>query len=791
MRTIMKNLISTLKRFRLATTFNILGLSAAFAAFIIIMMQVNYERSFDTCHPTSDRVFRVTLPANGEFSIILPRPFIEEIIHSSAHIKEGTIINPYLGKAYFSVGKSDNKKGFRHEFMTCSPSITRVFDFAIIEGEKDCLNKPESVIIPQSLAHILFGEKSAIGQSLHCEESIWSKDRLGFVIGAVYKDFPENTQLKNVIFTAIDDEYDMTSWYSSNYLCYLLLDDKNSAETIVENFNKSFDFSKINVKGYNDIKDNITLTPLTDIYFLNEAQDGNITKSGNEETTSLIIAIAILIISIAAINFMNFSASLAPVRIKSINIQKVLGCSTAMLRVTLFIETITITTLAFLLGVLYVYIINYVGGLPFIEASLSLKDNLPLVAFCGGISVLVGCLVCIYPTFYMTSFPPIMVLRSNFGLSSSGKKLRTILIGFQFVVSIGLITAASFIWLQNKYMRDFSLGFDKDQIAIVELNSALYKEHHEEYINRLKSFPEIEDVAFSNQKLGSQDHYATSGATYKEEMISFFMLPVSWNFFEVMGISIVAGRAPGEEDNRDDRNTFFFNKQAQEKYNLEVATSFESFGKKPNLIIGILDNVKITSLRRSNDNMGFVINRNYPLTTSYIRLKGGSDYIVATNHIRETIARIDPSYPFKIEFYDTFFNQLYHKEENLRKTITVFCILAIIISIVGVFGLVIFETNARRKEIGIRKVHGATIGEILLMLNQLYIRITIVCFGIAVPLVYYGIFKWLEGFAYKTPMYWWVFILSGLLILLLTVTVVSIQSWKATRANPVDSIKNE
>ncbi|QIK59873.1 FtsX-like permease family protein [Dysgonomonas sp. HDW5A] len=791
MKKIIKNLINTLKRFRLATTFNILGLSVAFAAFIIILMQVNYERNFDRCYSTSDKVFRVTLPNNGEFSIILSRPFIEDVIHSSPHIKAGTILNPYIGKIYFSVNKEDGKNGFRHQFMTCSPSITDVFDFIVIEGEKDCLKKPESVIIPQSLARTLFGEESAVGKSLHCEEPIWSKDRLDFVIGAVYKDVPENTQIKNVIFTAIDDNYDMSNWYSSNYLCYLLLDDKSSVQTVCENFNTNFDFSKINVEGYNDIKESMALTPLTDIYFLNETQDGNITKSGNEEITKLIVAIAILIIAIAAINFMNFNASLAPLRIRSINTQKVLGCPTSLLRMTLFVETIAITSLSFILGIFYVWIIHQTGELSFIEADLSLSGNLPLVVLCAGISLVIGCLVSIYPVLYMTSFPAVMVLKSNFGLSPSGRKLRTILIGFQFVISIGLIMSASFVWLQNKYIRDFSLGFDKEQIAIVELNSDLYKKHHKEYISRLEKSPEIEGVAFSYQKLGAQDHYATTGAKYNEEMISFFMLPVSWNFFEVLGIPILEGKEPTEDDNREDRNTFFFNKHAQQKYNIEAGTSLESFKTKPNLIIGIVDNVKITSLRSGDDNIGFIMSQSYPLPVSYIRLQAGSDPVAATNHIREVVASIDPSYPFKIEFYDTVFNQLYHKEENLRQMITAFCILAIVISIVGVFGLVIFETNSKRKEIGIRKVHGATISEILVMLNQSYIRITLICFAIATPLVYYGIFKWLERFAYKTPIYWWVFVLSGLLILLLTVIIVTVQSWKAARANPVDSVKNE
>lgn len=787
MRTIIKNLINTLKRFRLATTFNILGLSTAFAAFIIIMMQVNYERSFDKCHPTFDRVFRAELPhpQEGIFSIILPRALVETIMQSSPHIEAATIINPYLGQIYFTINENGERKGFRDVFVTCSPGITHVFGFTMVEGDKDCLSNPDYVIIPESLAKILYGNVSAIGKSLHCEEQVWSKDRPDLIVGGVYKDLPENTQLKNAIYTAMDHNFSINNWRSSNYLCYLLLDNKEAATDVIDNFNRNFDFSKLGDNNTNKID----LTSLTDIYFLNDSQDGNITKSGNKQTTNLIILIAVLVVAVAAINFMNFSTSLAPLRIKNINIQKVLGCSNGVLKFSLMIEAVSITLFSYLLSILYVVILNEISVLSFIDANLSISDNLLLIGACSFLALLVGVLAGTYPAIYMTSFAPALALKGNFSVSPTGRLLRTLLIGIQFVISIGLIIATSFIWLQNRYMEGYSLGFDKDQIAIVELNENIYRNHREKFVNQLKSYSGIEDIAFSMQKLGSGDSYSASGIEYKGQSFDYFMLPVSWNFTSVMGIPIVGGRGANISDESPDHTSFLVNKDAQEKYSIELGIPLESNDQSS--VIGFVDNVKFTSLRKENDNIVLVVDTRFPLQISYIRLKAGTDYFAAVDHIRKTISQIDPSYPFDIQFYDTLFEKLYHKEENLRKMITVLSLLAIIISIVGVFGLVIFETSSRRKEIGIRKVHGATIGEILLMLNQLYIRIILICFIIAVPLVYFGVFKWLEGFAYRTPMYWWVFIVGGLLILLLTVAIVSIQSWKAARANPVDSIKDE
>ena len=317
----------------------------------------------------------------------------------------------------------------------------------MVEGDKDCLNNPENVIIPQSLASVLYGNVSAIGKSLHCEEKVWGKERLDLIVGGVYKDLPDNTQLKNTIYTAMDPNYAINNWRSSNYLCYLLLDNKQAADNVKHNFNESFDFSLLNK---DDEIEKINLTALADIYYLNENQDGNITKSGNKQITNLIILIAVLVVTVATINFMNFNTSLAPLRIRNINIQKVLGCSNGVLRLSLIIETISITFLSYILSLLYIAILSKTSVLSFIDANTGISNNLMLIATCSLLVLLVGVLAGIYPAIYMTSFTPALALKGNFSVSPTGRKLRTLLIGIQFIISIGLIIATSFIWLQNR-----------------------------------------------------------------------------------------------------------------------------------------------------------------------------------------------------------------------------------------------------------------------------------------------------------------------------------------------------
>jgi len=770
----------------MATALNIAGLAVAFAAFSVIWIQVQYEQSFDKCHPTADRVFRVDLQEPGVFSVILPRAFVERVITSSPHIEAGTLIYPYNGKIHYSVTVDGEKYGFRETTMISHADITKVFDFQIIEGDPECLKDPEKVIIPQSLARKLFGSLSAVGQLLQAEEDIQTKKEKDFTIGAVYRDFPGNTQLSNAVYTAINTDAFKDNFYASNFICYLLLDSPASAQSVTANFNETFDFEQIGRK-----EESISLVPLTDIYYSGGGMDSRLARTGNAEVTRLLFLIAVLIIVIAIINYINFSTSLTPMRIKSINTQKVLGSTDSQLRKALISESVIISMVGWLLSLSLVWLLNRTGVLPFVEADLRLTQNLPALLLTGGIALFAGFIAGIYPSRYMVSFPPALVLKGSFGLSPSGRKLRTALMGIQFIVSIVLIVSANLIRLQNDYMRDYSLGFDKDQIMLVDLTTDIYQKHHETFASRLKENPAIEDVAFSMERVASQDAYSTNTVKIKEKSLQYYMIMCSANFLDVMGIPIEEGRdfTPADEK-KTDGMTFIFNRTAKMNADLEVGDAIDINGSSR--IVGFTDDVKFTSLRNGSDNIAFVVFDNpYPMINSYIRIKKETGIKEAIKHVRRTLADIDPSFPVEVEFYDTVFNELYQKEVNLRSLITLFSLLAIILSLVGVFGLVVFDTQYRKKEIAIRKVHGSTISQILELLNRQYVYIVIVCFIIAAPLAWYAINRWLENFAYKTPIHWWIYALSLCIVLLITFATVTFQSWRVANANPVDSLKTE
>jgi len=300
-------------------------------------------------------------------------------------------------------------------------------------------------------------------------------------------------------------------------------------------------------------------------------------------------------------------------------------------------------------------------------------------------------------------------------------------------------------------------------------------------------------VAFSQQKFGARDSYCTWTGKFNGQEFGFFSLPVSWNFLDVMGIPIIEGRKPTESDDAGHRVSYIINKKLQRKLDAAPGALIHNFANDPNgVILGVVDNLKFASLRNSVDNMAFVINGDgYSKSVSYVRIKAGSNFHDIINHIRKTIAEIDPTFPAEIEFYDDIFNHLYQHEQNKSSIILLFSTLAVLISIVGVFGLILFETQTRKREIAIRKVHGATTKDVLTMFNTIYIKILLSCFVIAVLVSLFIVHRWLEQFAFKTPLYWWIFLLAGLFVFAITMITVNWQSYKAATANPVDAIKNE
>ncbi|MDL2265937.1 ABC transporter permease [Parabacteroides sp. OttesenSCG-928-G07] len=785
MTTILRNLLSILRRFKMATLLNILGLSVAFAAFIIIMAQIDYDRSFDKFHPDYDKIFRVEITNASATQAIVNRPLSELLFASSPHILSGTITNAFGNNLFFSVDNNGTRHSYEEDMLMVSPSYTDVFTFDMVEGTADALKNPGNVLIPLSLSQKLFGDQSAIGQMLLGRGG-------SLTVGGVYHDFPKNSLVKNYMFFPLPENLNKNNWNNWNYHAYIRVDDAANVPFLFDNFKQNFDPTVLSNGGegfsWEKAGMDIGFTALPDVHYVTDVLYDSAPKA-SKQTLIVLFAIAIIIVLIAGINFTNFSTALTPMRIKSINTQKVLGGDQKTIRTSLVLEAILISLVSYLIGLGIIALFNKTSLIALVDAEVSFSAQPVISIGTALLALFTGLLAGLYPAYYMTSFPPALVLKGSFGVSPKGRKMRNTLISVQFIASFALIIGAGFMYLQNYYMQHAPLGYDKDELIVTNINNKI-NESREAFSNQLKTFAGVEDVTYAEPLLSSSDQYMSWGRDYKGEQINYQCLPVDHSFLKVMNVDIVEGRDFRREDANTKAGAYIFNEKAREMYNLELGAMIDSAE-----IVGFMPDVKFASFRTEVVPMAFYLwgtqNWGSSPNYAYIKVKAGSDMRSAMTHVRATLTQFDAEYPFNVRFFDNVLQQLYEKENSLSSLITLFSIIAIFISIVGVFGLVVFDSEYRRKEIGVRKVLGSTTQQILILFNKTYIRILCLCFVLAAPLAYYMVVSWLENFAYKTPLYWWVFLGAFAIVAIVTIATVTFQNYWTANENPVNSIKTE
>lgn len=794
MKTIIRNFISVLRRFKMATILNILGLSVAFAAFMVIMMQVDYDKNFDTFHKNADNIYRVEFQWDKESTqAVLSRPMANVFMNFSPHIVAGAVTSPFYNETFYSVDKGIEKSTYMEPTMIVDPSFTDVFDFDILDGSVDALKEPGKVLVPESLARKIFGEESAVGKQITAKESkgllvgFFTTPEGNYTIGGIYKDLPLNSIIRNAIFLKMDEKADLHNWGNSSYNFYVRLDHPESAKDLVSDFLVYYKKNELgkNMSWYSG-EPNFRLTRLPDVHYAMDVTF-DMTPKSSRQTVLVLIAISLVILIIAGINFTNFSTALTPMRVKSINTQKVLGSSDGVLRFSLLMEAVCISTVAYLLALWMVHMAGNSTIAKLVDVDMSLFAHPLLLSATALIALLTGLLAGLYPSYYMTSFSPALVLKGSFGLSPAGRRLRNVLICIQFIVSFTLIIGSMFMSLQNRFMQNSPLGYDKDQIIVTNLTAPVLKSS-DAFRSSLKTFSGIEDVTYGEFMLSSQDQYMEWGRELKGENIQFQCMPIDPSFLKVMNIPVTEGRDFREEDALTAEGAYIFNERARNLYDISLGDKIDGAN-----IVGFIPDIKFASFRTEVTPMAFYVRgKGYGggADYAYMKVKGDSNLQAAMAHVKSVLNEIHPDYPFNVKFFDQVLNTLYEKEENLSSLITLFSLIAVFISMVGVFGLVVFDSQYRKKEIGIRKIMGSTTSEILIMFNKTYIYILCICFALAAPVAYYAIHKWLENFALKTPVYWWVFMLAFLLVFCLTILTVTFQNWRVANENPVYSIKD-
>lgn len=781
MKTIIRNFFSVIRRFKMATLLNILGLSVAFTAVIVILMQVDYDLSFDTNQAEVDNIYRINAEYNGQKIAVITRPLAEEFKAYSPHVKAAAVANAMFSERtnhFFEVERDGIQHYYAETILDVNEDYFDVFHFDMIEGVVQTVKEPHTALIPQSMAEKMFGRESPIGEKLTGED-------FHLIIGGIYQDFPKNSSTPNCIYVRMtDDRKDF--WGNYNYQVYIRMAPSAPAQEIWDAY-----VAQIDPKRFEHLPGiTFEMIPLQDVHFTKV--DFDTVEKASTQMIWVLLAIAFVILLIAAINFTNYSIALTPLRIKSINTQKVLGATEPQLRGMLVVEAVMTCLLAWGLAILFTHLLGMTSLAQLIGADMAIGLHTCLLLIVGGIALLVGLFAGLYPAFYITSFAPALVLKGSFGLSPKGRQLRNGLVGVQFVASLALISVVLFMYLQMNYMQSSSLGFDKEQVIVTDLNKKLIGSKSS-LVNELQANPHIEGVSFANELLSASDHFQTWGRYFDQQQVMFQYIEVDTAFLSVMGIPLLEGRNLRSTDSPWGAQVLL-NEKAKKDHNFTIGTKGDTGdgsddGKLE--VIGFIPDITITSMRKEIQPMALGLVPESQGAYAYIRTQAGSNHAETMRFVRSTLDRLSPGYPFNVRFFDEVINSAYNTESHTTQLITWFSLIAVLISMVGVFGLVVFESEYKRKEIGVRKVLGSTTSQILAMFNIRYIKILVICFVIASPIAWYAVTHWLESFAYRTPIYWWVFLLSFLLITAITIATVTFQSWRVADTNPVDSLKAE
>ena len=784
MNTLFRNFSHTFRRFFTASVLNLLGLSIAFAACFVILTQVDYDYNYNKAYPAHDRIYRAEVNAGGDYGwqIWLARPFCELVGASSPHIQAISVTSLSNYSSDFEV----DEHIYSEPEFTGFGDYLEVFQPTMVCGTTASLNEPGQVLISASMARRFFGTTDAIGKTIYMDRKSRNQP---LVIGGVYQDMPENSQLGNCVFSSFRSDLNKDSWANWNYTLYIRLDTPASLadveRSVIESCKQNIPRDRIS--GEEDWEDFIHFTPLDEVHY---------STIGNKAATSkaavyLLLCVLVLILLTAAVNYMNFSLAETPMRLRSINTQKVLGASTFSLRMYLLLESVLVCVCGFLLSLLWLYLLKGTSLTTLVASDLSLMSHPGLVMALGGVAVCMGLLAGAYPSYYVTSFPPALVLKGSFGLSPKGKMLRTFLVCFQFFVSFMLIISVGIMYLQSRYIQRSDYGYDKEVVLVGEIPNE-YLNRREAIVSELSGISGIEGISISQFVLSSSDNYMSWGRGNGERAINMVCFPVDYRYLSVMGIKITEGRdfKPGDGD------VYIFNEAARKKYpwmRVDEPAVPEDYP-----VIGFCENIRFSSFRNNDavEPMAFFIyGKDYANWDANnilnIRVAAGVDKVDMIHRLTEAAEKIAPGRDFRFRFMDEVIDQNYHQELRFTRQILLFSLIAIVLSMIGVFGLTLFESEYRRKEIGIRKILGSSTAEILYMFTKRYFVMLVVCFVLAAPFGWWIGHDWLESFSDKTPIRAWVFVASFLLVSFITVLTVTFQCWKNANENPVRSIKTE
>lgn len=760
---------------------NIVGFSFSLSIFLVIILFILHEKSFDRYHQNSETIYRLTDEKDNSSSIdyrvkdVLVEQFAE--INNVCLYQQVSHDIPvtYAKTGYYITNISSVDKAF-----------FEMFDVDFIKGNK---NRPfenlNSVILTESNAQMIFGNGDPIGKELNLMSNF------PLVVSAIIKDFPNTSSFEaGMIVNAKNDDFrfsshignsDDLSTYRWPFRIYIQSNEHKNTGSLLTSINNNLDLLKpyVNKAG---------LIPLVDIY-LHDNTYGSRTKKGNPALIRLLLAVALVILLMAIINYINLTIAQQQKRGKEIGVRKTIGATKVDLITQFLFESISVTVTAFGISLILVELMSpFFQGIFNVPLSLSVLFLFPLNIIMG-ISVLsIGLLTGIWPALLFSRFNPIGILSKRTVIRGHKNYSRNALTVFQFTVSIALVFCVIVIQKQIEFSKHKDLGFNKDQLLRIDLPQIAESNMNSAtgMINELRNLAYVTDLTLSSGVPGNINFHMGAGIEGKDKTLA--ILRVDSTFLRTFDIKILEGR---DFLSGDAGKACMINQAAMDYFEWEnIENKIYNNGRKGGYkVVGVLDDFHISSTHNVIEPLAVLLDLRQPI---HLSLKISGDHIGATMaYIQKSWKKALPEYPLEYQFYDDWFASMYEKEERFGRIISFFAILAISISCIGILGLAIFTSERRTKEIGIRKVNGASIENIVFLLTREFTTWVLIAFIIAAPLAYFAINTWLEDFAYRTEISWWVFAVSGLSALFIAWGTVGWQSLKAAMTNPVEALRYE
>lgn len=785
-----------LKRNKGYSAINIGGLAVGIMVTMLIGLWISAERSFNTYHGNYDKIAQVwqhqTYSGHRETQNSVPAPLGPELEHSYKGDFKHVVMSSYTWEHILS--KEDKKFTEKGNYMDVD--APEMLSLNMLKGNRDGLKEINSILLSESLATSFFGIQDPIGKVMELD------NELKVVVKGVYEDLPNSSEFSEVKFIApwklytsafdwVKSSIDNPKWDDNSFQLYVQIADNTDFETVNQKI-KNVKYDKLDT-SQKALKTEVFLHPMAD-WHLKSTWENGVQTGGFIQYVWLFGIIGFFVLLLACVNFMNLSTANSIKRNIEIGIRKSLGSNKGQLVNQFLSESIVVVFISFCVAILLVFLV-----LPFFNQLADKQIVFPhdspvfwLICISG--ILFVGLLAGSYPALYLSSFKPVRVLKGTFKAGRSATVFRKVLVVWQFTVSVILIVGTIIVRQQIEHSKERPLGYDKEGLVIIEISTSDYEGKYNLLRNELKNRNAIVEMAESSSPLtatfNSNDGFSWDGKdpSFNAEFANFY---ITHDYGKTVDWEIVEGRDFSREF-ATDSTAYVINEAAVKYMGLEnpVGKTIR-WGNSEHKIIGVVKNILSESPYSSVKHAIYMIDYIYNINYIELRLNPDKDVSESLAIIEDVFTEYVPAVPFEYQFVNQNYAKKFAEMERIGKLSGIFSLLAIFISCLGLIGLASFMAERRTKEIGIRKVLGASVTNLWTMLSKDFISLVLISVVIATPIAWYFMNQWLERYTYRTEIHWWIFALAGMAALVITVLTVSYQAIRAAISDPVKSLRTE